>query len=206
MKKILLTAICVAMISTGCGGDVGDVSVVQESSTPSVNVASSIAADDVVETEQAGGEDESTVKFNLAKAEILSANDHIFIGGMPIESEIGTQAELDKWIELVTTSEVWRIAVASRYDLPDELTVEDGNAMLEILANSVGDIQLYDVLPNPSTGGSVRILAFDKDDNFIYRVIFYGNWLDVVFVNDGMNKGYIFNGEDSELADLNEYF
>ncbi len=145
MKKILLTAICVAMICTGCVGNAEDGSGVEESGTPSVNVVEpSVAADDIVEavkTEEAV-EDKITVAFNLAKAEVLSSDNHIFIGGMPIESDVGTQAELDKWVELVTTAEVRRIVVASRYDAFAEMTVEDGNAMLEILASSAGDVKL----------------------------------------------------------------
>lgn len=84
---------------------------------------------------------------------------------------------------------------------PVELTPEKAGQLIGLLAESADRLTVYERLPNPATGGALRLTAYDAEGNTLFTVCEDGR-LVVTFGNEMTN--YVFNasacGLDGKFA------
>ena len=71
-----------------------------------------------------------------------------------------------------------------------ELTPEKAGQLIGLLAESADRLTVYEKLPNPATGGALRLTAYDTEGNVLFTAC-YNGWLVVTFGNEMTN--YVFN-------------
>ena len=75
---------------------------------------------------------------------------------------------------------------------PVELTPEKAGQLIGLLAESADRLTVYEKLPNPATGGALRLTAYDTEGNVLFTAC-YNGWLVVTFGNEMTN--YVFNAD-----------
>ena len=75
--------------------------------------------------------------------------------------------------------------------------------LIGLLAESADRLTVYERLPNPATGGALRLTAYDAEGNTLFTAC-YNGWLVVTFGNEMTN--YVFDASDCELYTLYTFF
>lgn len=120
----------------------------------------------------------------------------------PIGHVAGTEKELTRWREVIRAGNIAKVmALDHTMTEPVELTPEKAGQLIGLLAESADRLTVYERLPNPATGGALRLTAYDAEGNTLFTVCEDGR-LVVTFGNEMTN--YIFNasacGLDGKFA------
>lgn len=109
----------------------------------------------------------------------------------PIGHVAGTEKELTRWREVIRAENIAKV-MALDYTMtePVELTPEKAGQLIGLLAESADRLTVYERLPNPATGGALRLTAYDAEGNTLFTVCEDGR-LVVTFGNEMTN--YVFN-------------
>lgn len=109
----------------------------------------------------------------------------------PIGHVAGTEKELTRWREVIRAENIAKV-MALDYTMtePVELTPEKAGQLIGLLAESADRLTVYEKLPNPATGGALRLTAYDAEGNTLFTVCKDGR-LVVTFGNEMTN--YVFN-------------
>lgn len=109
----------------------------------------------------------------------------------PIGHVAGTEKELTRWREVIRAENIAKV-MALDYTMtePVELTPEKAGQLIGLLAESADRLTVYEKLPNPATGGALRLTAYDMEGNTLFTVCEDGR-LVVTFGNEMTN--YVFN-------------
>lgn len=120
----------------------------------------------------------------------------------PIGHVAGTEKELTRWREAIHAGNIAKVmALDHTMTEPVELTPEKAGQLIGLLAESADRLTVYEKLPNPATGGALRLTAYDTEGNVLFTVCDDGR-LVVTFGNEMTN--YVFNagacGLDGKFA------
>ena len=120
----------------------------------------------------------------------------------PIGHVAGTEKELTRWREVIRAGNIAKVmALDHTMTEPVELTPEKAGQLIGLLAESADRLTVYERLPNPATGGALRLTAYDAEGNTLFTVCEDGR-LVVTFGNEMTN--YVFNasacGLDGKFA------
>lgn len=120
----------------------------------------------------------------------------------PIGHVAGTEKELARWREVIRAGNIAKVmAMDHTMTEPVELTPEKAGQLIGLLAESADRLTVYERLPNPATGGALRLTAYDAEGNTLFTAC-YNGWLVVTFGNEMTN--YVFNasacGLDGKFA------
>ena len=122
-----------------------------------------------------------------------------FAGG-PGDDQLATQAELDRWNDLIATAPVVRMDFNDMHQEEKDLSVEQEQEILDALRGAALELYPPDHRENPVTGGGYTVVAYDGEENVLFKAIYIGNWFTVQF---GTEKArYIFDGEGTTLNDI----
>ena len=109
----------------------------------------------------------------------------------PIGHVAGTEKELTRWREVIRAENIAKVmALDHTMTEPVELTPEKAGQLIGLLAESADRLTVYEKLPNPATGGALRLTAYDAEGNTLFTVCKDGR-LVVTFGNEMTN--YVFN-------------
>lgn len=109
----------------------------------------------------------------------------------PIGHVAGTEKELARWWEVIRAGNIAKVmAMDHTMTEPVELTPEKAGQLIGLLAESADRLTVYERLPNPATGGALRLTAYDAEGNTLFTVCEDGR-LVVTFGNEMTN--YVFN-------------
>lgn len=120
----------------------------------------------------------------------------------PIGHVAGTEKDLARWREVIRAGNIAKVMARDHtMTEPVELTPEKAGQLIGLLAESADRLTVYERLPNPATGGSVVLTAYDTEGNVLFTVCDDGR-LVVTFGNEMTN--YVFNagacGLDGKFA------
>ena len=120
----------------------------------------------------------------------------------PIGHVAGTEKELARWREVIRAGNIAKVMAGDHtMTEPVELTPEKAGQLIGLLAESADRLTVYERLPNPATGGSVVLNAYDGEGNQLFAVCDDGR-LVVTFGNEMTN--YVFDagacGLDGKFA------
>lgn len=122
----------------------------------------------------------------------------------PIGHVAGTEKELTRWREVIRAENIAKVmALDNTMTEPVELTPEKAGQLIGLLAESADRLTVYEKLPNPATGGALRLTAYDTEGNVLFTAC-YNGWLVVTFGNEMTN--YVFDASDCELYTLYTFF
>lgn len=113
-------------------------------------------------------------------------------GEEPLTGDVlGTEKDLARWREVIRAENIAKV-MALDYTMtePVELTPEKAGQLIGLLAESADRLTVYEKLPNPATGGALRLTAYDTEGNTLFTVCEDGR-LVVTFGNEMTN--YVFN-------------
>lgn len=113
-------------------------------------------------------------------------------GEEPLTGDVfGTEKALARWREVIRAENIAKV-MALDYTMtePVELTPEKAGQLIGLLAESADRLTVYERLPNPATGGALRLTAYDAEGNTLFTVCEDGR-LVVTFGNEMTN--YVFN-------------
>lgn len=110
----------------------------------------------------------------------------------PIGHVAGTEKELTRWREVIRAGNIAKVMAMDQNIMtePMELTPEKAGQLIGLLAESADRLTVYERLPNPATGGALRLTAYDAEGNTLFTVCEDGR-LVVTFGNEMTN--YVFN-------------
>ena len=109
----------------------------------------------------------------------------------PIGHVAGTEKELTRWREVIRAGNIAKVMAGDHtMTEPVELTPEKAGQLIGLLAESADRLTVYEKLPNPATGGALRLTAYDTEGNALFTVCDDGR-LVVTFGNEMTN--YVFN-------------
>lgn len=110
----------------------------------------------------------------------------------PIGHVAGTEKELTRWREVIRAGNIAKVMAMDHNTMtePVELTPEKAGQLIGLLAESADRLTVYERLPNPATGGALRLTAYDAEGNTLFTVCEDGR-LVVTFGNEMTN--YVFN-------------
>lgn len=109
----------------------------------------------------------------------------------PIGHVAGTEKELARWREVIRAGNIAKVMARDHtMTEPVELTPEKAGQLIGLLAESADRLTVYERLPNPATGGALRLTAYDAEGNTLFTVCEDGR-LVVTFGNEMTN--YVFN-------------
>lgn len=122
----------------------------------------------------------------------------------PIGHVAGTEKELTRWREVIRAGNIAKVMAGDHtMTEPVELTPEKAGQLIGLLAESADRLTVYEKLPNPATGGALRLTAYDTEGNVLFTAC-YNGWLVVTFGNEMTN--YVFDASDCELYTLYTFF
>ena len=107
----------------------------------------------------------------------------------PIGHVAGTEKDLARWREVIRAGNIAKV-MAMDQNIMTEPTPEKAGQLIGLLAESADRLTVYERLPNPATGGALRLTAYDAEGNTLFTVCEDGR-LVVTFGNEMTN--YIFN-------------
>lgn len=109
----------------------------------------------------------------------------------PIGHVAGTEKDLTRWREVIRAGNIAKVMAGDHtMTEPVELTPEKAGQLIGLLAESADRLTVYERLPNPATGGALRLTAYDAEGNTLFTVCEDGR-LVVTFGNEMTN--YVFN-------------
>lgn len=113
-------------------------------------------------------------------------------GEEPLTGDVlGTEKDLARWREAIHADNIAKVTAKDYSGLePVELTPEKAGQLIGLLAESADRLTVYERLPNPATGGALRLTAYDAEGNTLFTVCKDGR-LVVTFGNEMTN--YVFN-------------
>ena len=115
---------------------------------------------------------------------------------VPLKREYGTQAELDRWNDLIRTARINRFMVCRTGAQPGELPVEIEGQLRTLLQSAQLDLYPPETKEDPVTGGGITIIAYGEGGQPLFTAAYIGNWFTVRFGEEENN--IIFNGKESE--------
>lgn len=125
-------------------------------------------------------------------------------GEEPLTGDVlGTEKELTRWREVIRAENIAKVMAMDHNTMtePVELTPEKAGQLIGLLAESADRLTVYEKLPNPATGGALRLTAYDTEGNALFTVCDDGR-LVVTFGNEMTN--YVFDasacGLDGKFA------
>lgn len=124
-------------------------------------------------------------------------------GEEPLTGDVlGTEKDLARWREAIHADNIAKVMARDHtMTEPVELTPEKAGQLIGLLAESADRLTVYERLPNPATGGALRLTAYDGEGNQLFTVCDDGR-LVVTFGNEMTN--YVFNagacGLDGKFA------
>lgn len=122
----------------------------------------------------------------------------------PIGHVAGTEKDLARWREVIRAGNIAKVMARDHtMTEPVELTPEKAGQLIGLLAESADRLTVYERLPNPATGGSVVLTAYDTEGNVLFTVCDDGRLM-VTFGQETAN--YIFDASDCELYTLYTFF
>lgn len=126
-------------------------------------------------------------------------------GEEPLTGDVfGTEKALARWREVIRAENIAKVmAMDHTMTEPVELTPEKAGQLIGLLAESADRLTVYEKLPNPATGGALRLTAYDTEGNVLFTAC-YNGWLVVTFGNEMTN--YVFDASDCELYTLYTFF
>lgn len=135
--------------------------------------------------------------FGLVPGEIIPGDDPR-LGGLA-KHHYGTQADLDRWYDLVETAEINRFAVCRTGTTPEELPVAVEGQLRMLLRSARPALYPPETKEDPVTGGGITIIAYGGQGEQLFSASYLGNWFTVRFGEEETEA--VFNGEESqELA------
>lgn len=123
-------------------------------------------------------------------------------GEEPLTGDVfGTEKDLARWREVIRAENIAKV-MALDYTMtePVELTPEKAGQLIGLLAESADRLTVYERLPNPATGGALRLTAYDAEGNVLFTATYTCNRLRVTFGQETAN--YIFDASDCDLDTL----
>ncbi len=134
--------------------------------------------------------------FGLDPGEVVSMEDERLV--VPLKREYGTQAELDRWNDLIRTARINRFVVCRTGAQPGELPVAVEGQLRTLLQSAQLDLYPPETKEDPVTGGGITIIAYGEGGQPLFTAAYIGNWFTVRFGEEETN--IIFNGEaDADL-------
>lgn len=123
----------------------------------------------------------------------------------PIGHVAGTEKDLARWREVIRAGNIAKVMARDHtMTEPVELTPEKAGQLIGLLAESADRLTVYERLPNPATGGSVVLTAYDTEGNVLFTATYTCNRLRVTFGQETAN--YIFDASDCDLDTLYTFF
>lgn len=111
---------------------------------------------------------------------------------------LASQEELEHWQALAQPGSVAAIQVCDMGDQQRELTPDAAARIVSLLTEA--QLNLYDTLGNPMTGGIFQVNAQDASGAILFRAAYDGEWLTVQF--GGEEESYIFDASAAGLDQL----
>lgn len=112
-------------------------------------------------------------------------------GETPIGHVAGTEKELTRWREVIRAGNIAKVMAGDHtMTEPVELTPEKAGQLIGLLTESADRLTVFEKLPNPATGGSVMLTAYDGEGNRLFTAC-YNGWLVVTFGGEMTN--YVFD-------------
>ena len=197
MKRLLvaLWALLLAFSVAACGG--------RETPNPPVSApaAPSHSGPASVPEPPASPAPEPAPLPELRPGRILALGDErLNFNGTRDDEVLATQAELDRWNDLIPTAPVVRMDFCEMHQEEKELTVEQEQQILDALRGAALGLYPPDYKENPSTGGGYTVVAYDGEENVLFHVVYIGNWFTVQFGSE--QARCIFDGEGTTLDDI----
>lgn len=127
-------------------------------------------------------------------------DERLNFNGATDSETLATQAELDRWNQLIPTAPVVRMDFSNMHQAEGELTVEQEQEILTALRGAALRLYPPDHKDNPFTGGSCQVIAYDAAENILFHVNYMGNWFLVQFGSE--ETRYLFDGEGTTLDDI----
>ena len=120
-------------------------------------------------------------------------------GETPIGHVAGTEKELTRWREVIRAENIAKVMAMDHNTMtePVELTPEKAGQLIGLLTESADRLTVFEKLPNPATGGSVMLTAYDGEGNRLFTAC-YNGWLVVTFGGEMTN--YVFDAGACGLA------
>lgn len=148
---------------------------------------------------------EQTGEAATALVEEFAASVHVESTTEPLTGHVlGTEKELTRWREVIRAGNIAKVMAGDHtMTEPVELTPEKAGQLIGLLAESADRLTVYEKLPNPATGGALRLTAYDTEGNVLFTAC-YNGWLVVTFGNEMTN--YVFNAGACELYTLYTFF
>lgn len=137
--------------------------------------------------------------FGLNSGEVIPMDDERLTGPLA-KRGYGTQADLDRWHDLIQTAAINRFVVHRTGTEPGELPVEIEGQLRTLLRDAEPALYPPETKEDPVTGGGVTILAYDEEGRRLFTVSYLGNWFTVRFGEE--ETEVIFNGETDENLNL----
>lgn len=137
--------------------------------------------------------------FGLNSGEVIPMDDER-LASPSRKHSYGTQADLDRWHDLIQTAAINRFVVCRTGAEPGELPVEIEGQLRTLLRDAEPALYPPETKEDPVTGGGVTILAYDKEGRRLFTVSYLGNWFTVRFGEE--ETEVIFNGETDENLNL----
>ena len=132
--------------------------------------------------------------FGLNPGEVVCMEDERLV--VPLKREYGTQAELDRWNDLIRAARINRFVVCRTGAQPGELPVEIEGQLRTLLQSAQLALYPPETKEDPVTGGGITIIAYGEGGQPLFTAAYIGNWFTVRFGEEETN--IIFNGEESE--------
>lgn len=118
----------------------------------------------------------------------------------PLNRTKATQAELDRWNELMGSDNIDRFDARSMSEYGGVVTPENARTIFEILQKA--DLALMEEMGNPNTGGSLEIIALDREGSKLFHCLYDQYWFTVQFGEE--DSAYVFDGSLVGWSQLEE--
>lgn len=148
----------------------------------------------------ASSEPEPAPMPDLQPGRVLAFGDERMNPAVSGKAERGTQAELDRWKEVVRDPAIAKLDFNKMHQEEMELPVDQARRILTALRDA--EVRLYEGNPDPSTGGGCTVIAYDEEENVLFRANYLGDWFEVWFPAGDSYDRYYFDGEETTLDAL----
>lgn len=118
----------------------------------------------------------------------------------PADLAVATQQELDRWNHLIGSGTVAKLEVCNMNSAETPLSADQISGVLKTLMGA--DLKLYETLGNPTTGGTIHVIAYDAADAVLFHVRYDGEWFSAAMGEE--KTAWIFNGAGTSLDRLAE--